>query len=143
LIDEAARHAVTVIDGGALSIAAACELRFGDTSLYPDALFALRSHALTLVTALDDGATARCDDREATDRLLRNALTRASASYCVVYGDAPARLATAWSLVQRLLNISDPTPLPASRREWTWTCDKCSDPVCEHRMFTDLLGTRR
>ena len=25
---------------------------------------------------------------------------------------------------------------------WTWACDKCSDPVCEHEMFTRLLSDR-
>jgi hypothetical protein len=23
---------------------------------------------------------------------------------------------------------------------WTWNCDKCSDPECEHRLFTALRG---
>ena len=23
--------------------------------------------------------------------------------------------------------------------EWTWACEKCSDPQCEHRLFTRML----
>ena len=25
---------------------------------------------------------------------------------------------------------------------WTWVCDKCSDPACEHRLFTRLRESR-
>ena len=27
-------------------------------------------------------------------------------------------------------------------RAWTWVCEKCSDPACEHRLFTKLRETR-
>ena len=28
----------------------------------------------------------------------------------------------------------------AASRAWVWTCDKCSDPECEHRLFTSLAA---
>ena len=33
---------------------------------------------------------------------------------------------------------------PARKRPtpWVWSCEKCSDPQCEHRLLTALLAQR-
>lgn len=31
---------------------------------------------------------------------------------------------------------------PASARRWLGVCEKCSDPDCEHRLFSGLMGQR-
>ncbi|HSV60104.1 MAG TPA: hypothetical protein VLJ19_14515 [Variovorax sp.] len=90
--------------------------------------------ALTLLIAPDAGPD---------DPGLRERLARERVPYSVLYGDASARLASAWQLLQPLLKVA---PAPAeqepSRRAWSWSCDKCSDPACEHRLFQDLLAKK-
>ena len=97
------------------------------------------------LNALGDGrATA-----EAQDTQLRAGLARAGAVFHVVYGTGAARLANALAAIRRI-NAPD---LEAdnvyftrenslfssnSSKKWQWNCDKCSDPDCEHRLFTSL-----
>ena len=33
-------------------------------------------------------------------------------------------------------------PSTPQRPDYAWTCDKCSDPDCEHRLFTRLARDR-
>ena len=49
--------------------------------------------------------------------------------------------AQAWDAI-RLIADPDDGPQP-TRTTWAWTCDKCSDPACEHRLFSDLVAGRR
>lgn len=90
--------------------------------------------ALTLLIAPDAGPD---------DPGLREQLARARVSFSVLYGDASARLVSAWQLIQPMLKLP---PAPAAQepsgRAWSWSCDKCSDPGCEHRLFQDLLAKR-
>ena len=51
----------------------------------------------------------------------------------VVYGRGPERLTNA------LIALKQMQPRVAERT-WTWSCDKCSDPECEHRLFTSLAA---
>ncbi|MDM0113397.1 ATPase [Variovorax sp. J22R133] len=141
-IDQSTQGAVAVVDGTALGLAVACELQFADASLYAQALAAHRAHAITLLSTIEDTAGPN-DARESADRLLRAALARGGVGYSVLHGDAAARLEAAWSLVQRRLKLPGTADASTSRTEWNWTCDKCSDPVCEHRMFSSLLDKRR
>jgi hypothetical protein len=88
--------------------------------------------ALTLLLA---------SDAQPGDSGLREQLACAGIPFSVLYGDAAARLQGAWRLLVPLLGLPGPPPEPVGRL-WNWSCDKCSDPVCEHRLFQDLLARR-
>ncbi|MCU4121515.1 ATP-binding protein [Variovorax sp. N23] len=147
-IAEAARHGVVVADTTALMTAVYSDLLFDDPALYTDALAAQAGYTMTLLTALDlpwvaDGLQRDGPHvREPVDALVRTALARASVSYAVVHGRGPGRLASALTA----LNLASDTEPAVSTRvvgeAWRWSCEKCSDPVCEHRLFTDLLSRR-
>jgi len=63
----------------------------------------------------------------------------------VIYGAGPSRLANA------LLALGLPAPdaraqqtreqaqFDLNRGRTPWSCEKCSDPDCEHKLFTGLL----
>jgi nicotinamide riboside kinase len=145
LVDEAAAtHDVVIGDTTALMVAIYSAMLFEDGGLYQFALSRQQSYGITLVTGLDlpwvadglqrDGAHVR----EPVDALVRGALEKAGVSYRVVYGTGGERLNNA------LLAIGDAPTLALPRRgreqaTWTWVCDKCSDPECEHRLFTSKL----
>lgn len=107
----------------------------------------LAGHDLVLLTGLEPvlhahKAAAADASREAADEAIRAAFASAGISYRVMYGTADQRLAQA-------LDAANPPAAPranASRRSgksaWTWVCDKCSDPGCEHRLLSDLLAQR-
>jgi predicted ATPase len=96
-----------------------------------------RGCAFTLLMGLDlPLADAEALPRqERADALLRDALAAAQRPFAVVHGRGPERLASAL----RALGLGD---TQAPRRAAAWSCDKCSDPACEHRLFTDLLRRR-
>ena len=83
-------------------------------------------------------------DPEAADHSIRTALALASVSYRVLYGTAGERLAHALHAVQGLLPAASRASRPgdAKKPSWTWMCDKCGDPGCEHRLLTALLAQR-
>ncbi|MDM0036186.1 hypothetical protein QTI33_28895 [Variovorax sp. J22P271] len=93
--------------------------------------------AFTLLMGLDlPLADAEAlQQREQADALLRDALATARRPFAVVHGRGPERLANAL----RALGLGSTEP---SRGAAAWSCDKCSDPACEHRLFTDLLRRR-
>lgn len=83
--------------------------------------------------------------QQAADQSIRSALAAAGMAYCVLYGNAPQRLAQALVAVERLQPGLPPLQeqQPAVRsKPWVWVCDKCSDPVCEHLLLSDLLAQR-
>ncbi|WP_328700290.1 ATP-binding protein [Caenimonas soli] len=140
-VDEAGTRAEIVIaDTTALMVAIYSAMLFEDGTLYQFALDRQRSYDVTLLTGLDlpwiadglqrDGAHVR----EPVDALIRAALARAKVPYRLVYGSGEERLANA------LAAIGSATPSGPPSRPWAWSCDKCSDPDCEHRLFTGLLG---
>jgi hypothetical protein len=100
-------------------------------------------HGLTLLCGLESAALAH---QQAADQSIRAALAAGGAAYCVLYGNAPQRLTQALGAVERLLpGLPQQTPAPVRRdgnKAWVWVCDKCSDPVCEHRLLSDLLAQR-
>ena len=82
--------------------------------------------------------------QQAADQSIRSALAAAGMAYCVLYGGAPQRLAQALGAVERLqpgLPLREQQPA-GRNKPWVWVCDKCSDPVCEHRLLSDLLAQR-
>ena len=159
--NHVANH-VVVADTTALMTAVYSDLLFNDKSLYEFATAHQRSYDITLITGLDlpwiaDGLQRDGPHtREPTDNLLRRALDRASLPYRVVYGRGAARLENALRAVHAMQSIANysirtwenddfsPQTLPdanppAKKPVWTWPCDKCSDPDCEHRLFSQLL----
>lgn len=90
--------------------------------------------------------------QEAADAGLRAAMADAGVAYRVVYGVGERRIAHALDAIK---NIA-PGALPSSGSEVfpsgtdqhpgraarlrAWNCEKCSDPECEHRLFTALTG---
>ena len=108
----------------------------------------LAGHDLVLLTGLEPASQAQrvaasvATDQETADQAIRTALASAGVSYRVMYGTVGQRLAQALDAV----NPTPPQGNSAARRTgksaWTWVCDKCSDPACEHRLLSDLLAER-
>lgn len=144
-VDDATSEFV-VSDTGPLMIAVYSHMLFDDESIYDMALTHQRAYDLTLVTGIDlpwvaDGLRDGPHAQEPTDRLLRAALARGGISYKVIYGNGPERLRNALLAMDTAGNAR---PVTASwgKAGWSWSCDKCSDPECEHRLFTGLLQSK-
>lgn len=143
-IAEAAAGGVVVADTTALMTAIYSDMLFDDRSLHADALAAQRGYAVTLLTALDlpwvaDGLQRDGPQvREPVDDRVRAALAGAGLGFSVVHGTGEQRLANAWNAIGRTGDVER----TGARSDWRWPCDKCSDPVCEHRLFSDLLARR-
>jgi nicotinamide riboside kinase len=151
-VDAAAREGGLVIaDTTALMVAIYAGMLFEDGELYRFALERQQGYDATLVTGLDlpwvaDGLHRDATQaREPVDALVRSLLQRAQVPFQVVYGLGPQRLRSA------LLALQSAGVLPAGtaereedtgQRAWTWNCEKCSDPGCEHRLFTQLREAR-
>lgn len=148
---EAARQlpgvAVVIADTTALMVAAYSALVFNDTALLPPALEQQRRYDLSLLMGLDipwqaDGLFRdSAEMREATDALLRRELQAAGIGFQTVYGQGGARLQQALRAIGTALGrpLVHADPALATGRG-NWTCDNCSDPECEHRLFTGLLS---
>ena len=90
--------------------------------------------------------------QEACDARLRRALAEAGTSYRVVYGDGSQRIANAIRAIKNIAVNAIPTSAEAQFnldsgtdegrfvRLRAWNCEKCSDPECEHRLFTGRTG---
>ncbi len=129
-------------------------LLFDDHSLYPMALAHQRLYDTALITGRDLPGVADGLQRDGphvrgpVDTLVRQALDRAGIAYRVVYGQDHHRLNNA------LLALGLPGEDEAARmtREnaqfainegrTVWQCNECSDPECEHKLFTGLLAKR-
>jgi nicotinamide riboside kinase len=140
-VDEAARtHQVVIADTTAVMVAIYSAMLFKDGSLYRIAVDSQRGYDVTLLTGLDipwvaDGLQRDGPHvREPVDGLVREMLDSAAIPYRVIYGTGSERLASALAAIDASLATR-----PAVR-DWVWQCDKCSDPECEHRLFTKLLG---
>ena len=139
-VDAAARQAdIVVADTTAVMVAIYSAMLFQDGSLYRFALEQQRGYDVTLVTGLDipwvaDGLQRDGPHvREPVDAQVRQALADAGVPYRVVYGSGPERLANALAAIDAG-RLREKLAQPA----WAWACDKCSDPECEHRLFTRL-----
>ena len=82
------------------------------------------------------------------DNSLRQALTLSQTPFRIVYGAGVHRLNNALLA----LGLTDVNTAPWQDRERsqfninggrdTWVCNDCSDPACEHKLFTRLLTQR-
>ena len=151
-VDAAAAQADFVIaDTTALMVAIHAGMLREDDALYRFALERQQACDATLVTGLDlawvpDGLQRDAASREETDALVRTLLQRAGVAFQVVYGQGPRRLQAA---LQALVSagalpaeVVDRAADGGSQRAWVWVCEKCSDPACEHRLFTQLREAR-
>jgi hypothetical protein len=107
----------------------------------PIPLTAAASHLaacdLTLLCALNAmAATPEARDREAQ---LREALQALGTRFAVLYGDAEVRLQTAVQAITHAQRAA--RRLATGDTLWQWSCEKCSDADCEHRLFSRLLPT--
>ena len=112
---------------------------------------------ITLLTGLDwPCPPAEQDNREQCDAELRRQLQASGTPYRVVYGSTARRLTTALAAAQALQAPTQSTALSLTRapvgsadgrdedddqgpfKMRSWGCEKCSDPVCEHHLFTSL-----
>jgi nicotinamide riboside kinase len=141
---------IIIADTTPLMTALYSHLLFGDESLYDFALAHQRMYDVTLVTGLDlpwqaDGLQRDGPHvREPVDALLRAALSRSGVTWQVIYGHGAARLEKAmnaiYSIADRDLSTLGNGQNSSKSGAWSWPCDKCSDPDCEHRLFTGLLS---
>lgn len=148
-IDSASACDVVLADTTALTVAVYSDLLFSDTSLYDMALVHQRTFDATLLMGLDlpwvadgiqrDGAHMR----EPVDTALRTALARGGIPFQVVYGTGEARLQNALRCLNATFesneNGEDGEIQNRPQRLRHWVCERCSDPVCEHRLFVDLV----
>ena len=150
-IDAAAQGGAQVViaDTTAVMVAVYSEWYFQDTGLWPDALAAQRRLDLTLLMGLDlpwvpDGLFRDSPTvREVCDAILRRELQGAGIGFTPVYGQNEARLQAALRVVGARLGV----PLVSADPAWEqgtgrWSCENCSDPDCEHKLFTGLLRQR-
>ena len=147
-VDEACASAdIVIADTTALMVAIYSAMLFEDGTLYRFALERQRGYHATLVSGLDlpwvaDGLQRDGPHvREPVDALVREALAKAAIPYRTVYGRGDERVRNALSAIAGAAPAArEPRDVPgADERPWTWVCDKCSDPQCEHRLFTGLL----
>lgn len=137
---------VVVADTTPLVIAAYSELYFKDNSLWPTAKAHQRMYHLHLLMGLDlpwvpDGLFRESPAvRDAIDALLRRELQAARLPFQTIYGQGEMRLQQALAAISPLLGhpLVDADAALAQGRV-AWNCEKCSDPDCEHRLFTALL----
>lgn len=142
-----AGHDLVIADTTALMVAIYSAMLFEDGTLYLFAQERQRTYDATLVTGLDlpwvaDGLQRDGPHvREPVDALVRAGLQRAGVAYQVVYGAGPDRLEAALGALDGLGVVAARAERGAKgdARPWAWNCEKCSDPACEHRLFSRLL----
>jgi len=138
---QAVEGSIVIADTTPLMTAVYSDLYFNDSSLYPFALQQHRAYALTLLTGLDiawvaDGIQRDSESiRKAADLRLREVLGQHQIPFTTIYGLGTARTDSALQAIA--YQTAGPRTGPQS--DWKWTCDKCSDADCEHRMFSRLL----
>lgn len=148
LANELSRHCPAVLITDSPSFLAALA---GAHPCDPGALHVIarehqRRYDLTLLTGLDlPGDAASQGRNEVFDAALRLALDGAGIAYQVIYGRGAQRALNAVKLVLCPDEPADQVMAtePSSSAKWVWSCETCSDPVCEHRLFTDKLGIRQ
>lgn len=129
-------------------------LLFDDHSLYPMALAHQSLYDATLITGLDLPWVADGLQRDGphvrgpVDTLVRQALDRAGIAYRVVYGQDHHRLNNAL-LALGLPGEDESARMTRENAQFAinegrtvWQCNECSDPECEHKLFTGLLAKR-
>ena len=137
-----------------LMTAVCCDAAFNDKGLYPMTMAHQALYDITLLAGLDLPvgtnliAAEAHRQRGAVDSLIRQALETAGRAYRVVYGSGPQRINNA--LLALGLRPEDSAATQArehgqfaiNRGRTMWQCNECSDPGCEHKLFTRLMRQR-
>lgn len=106
----------------------------------------LHRAAITLLMGLDTPCLAPDQAwRETCDAQLRTLLADAGVRYHVVYGQGLIRIENAFKAIESIAKNELLTSTPDLLEQKTmrlraWDCEKCSDPECEHRLFSALTG---
>lgn len=135
---------LVIADATPLMVAVYSDLLFDDRSLYAAALAHHRGYGATLLMALDLPWVADGIQRDGphvrgpVDARVRAALDGAGIAYSVVFGSGDARTRHALAAIDRAMH--EPVVGDGGK---PWTCEQCSDPDCEHRLFSRLLTSRR
>jgi hypothetical protein len=82
--------------------------------------------------------------REGVDARLRAALARGDLPYRVVYGLGDARTQAALLAIESIAVELDFTRVSGRKdlQYRPWTCERCAEPGCEHRLFAKLLPSK-
>lgn len=106
-----------------------------------------QSFDVTLLLALDTQGPPANGLRSAdpyalvqADASIRKALSGVGVPYRVIYGQGPERLANAIAAIG--LPAANRCPPAAASPRWQWSCEKCGDPQCEHRLFSGVRDQR-
>jgi nicotinamide riboside kinase len=145
---------LVIADTTALNVAAYSALYFADQSLLPAALHTQQGFAATLLMGLDlpweaDGLFRDSPlFRTRADALLRAQLDAQRIPYQTIYGTGQQRLRNALRALTPILSpLLGQAPVPTddlrTQGRPGWVCEACSDPECEHRLFTGLLKRPR
>jgi hypothetical protein len=109
-------------------------------------LFPQSPETITLLMGLDLPGLGPEQDGE--DKRLRQALVTAQTRFTVIYGNGLDRLNNAL-LALNLACETDAAWLERESAQFNinrgrdvWQCNDCSDPACEHKLFTGLLAKR-
>lgn len=134
---------VRMTDAPPLMAAVEADLRFNDVSLYTLALSQHTTYDLTLLMGLDlpraaEPTAAGGVSREAVDARLRRVLMQNQLAFTVIYGLGSERIEAALHAISPQHQQRAQRP-EADLSRWQSNCEKCSDPVCEHRLFTGRL----
>ena len=153
-IAEQAPESWLLSDTTPLMTAVYSQLLFDDTSLYPMAMAHQALYDITLVTGLDLPWVANGLQRDSpqvrgpVDTLVRQALERSGMAYRVVYGQGPRRLNNALLALglagedASAQHLREQGQFAINQGRSVWQCNDCSDPGCEHQLFTRLLKQR-
>jgi nicotinamide riboside kinase len=139
---------LVIADTTPLVIAAYSEVYFSDRGLLQKARVWQQGVDLTLVMGLDlpwvpDGFFRDSPAiRDATDAVLRRELLAGGIPFQTVHGIGDARSDQAMRAIGNLLGRDDLTTAhsASSLGRVPWICEKCSDPGCEHRLFSGLIS---
>ena len=142
-IGDTASKVFLIADTPALMAAIHHDVLFNDASWYPAALEQHHGYDLTLVMGLDlpwaPNGVQRDSPRSQSkvDARLRELLQTKQLDYTVVYGTGADRTDCA---LQTILHCTKKTHTRATKPSaWRWSCEKCSDSDCEHRLFSELI----
>ena len=108
-----------------------------------------KTYDLTLVCGWEPASTgssaihAETTACEATDKRLREALSTNQIAFAVLYGSLSNRVDTAFRIILSKTQCIPQKNAMDERRVWQPSCEKCSDPACEQRIFTRLLASRQ
>ena len=143
-----------ISDTTPLMTAVYSHMLFGDERLYPMALAHQSTYDIALVTGLDLPWVADGLQRDGphvrgpVDTLVRQALERGGIAYRVVYSQGPQRLNNALLALGlagedgQAGQLREQAQFAINQGRTAWQCNECSDPACEHKLFTRLLAQR-